>query len=97
MTMGTKHIKHIKHVVQGGRVQSSQPSYAKFALRSSLAVFIGFVFSGLFAYVVRATLARVLSVTEYGLFYAVFSFVSFFLLFRDLGLGVALIKYVADN
>lgn len=73
-----------------------QPFYAKIAIRSSLAIFIGSVLSGLVAYATRMILARNLTVQEYGLFYAVFSFVSFFLLFRDLGLYTALVKYVAE-
>lgn len=76
--------------------QASQPFYAQIAIKTSLALFIGSVLSGLAAYGTRMVLTRALSVTEYGLFYGVFSFVSFFLLFRDFGLPTAIIKYVAD-
>jgi O-antigen/teichoic acid export membrane protein len=41
-------------------------------------------------------LSRSLSVEEYGLFYAMFSIISFFALFRDLGLGSALVKYISE-
>lgn len=41
-------------------------------------------------------LARSLTVAEYGLFYAVFALISFFILFRDLGLGSALVKYIPE-
>src|SRR3989338_7128926 len=76
--------------------QASRSFYAQIAIKTSLALFIGSVLSGLAAYGTRMILTRALSVTEYGLFYGVFSFVSFFLLFRDFGLPTAIIKYVAD-
>ena len=75
---------------------ASQSFYAQIAIKTSLAIFIGAVLSGFAAYATRMVLTRALSVTEYGLFYGVFSFVSFFLLFRDFGLPTAIIKYVAD-
>ncbi|MBN2421504.1 flippase [Candidatus Woesearchaeota archaeon] len=53
-----------------------------------LASFIG--------YLTRIVLARNLSPAEYGLFYAVFAFVSFFLFFRDLGLNQAMVKFIPE-
>lgn len=41
-------------------------------------------------------LARSLTVAEYGLFYAILALVSFFALFRNLGLGSALVKYIPE-
>src|SRR3990167_1368639 len=60
---------------------ASQSFYAQIAIKTSLAIFIGAVLSGFAAYATRMVLTRALSVTEYGLFYGVFSFVSFFLVF----------------
>ena len=48
------------------------------------------------AYATRVVLARYLGPTDYGLFYAVLTFVLFFLFFRDLGLGHSLVKYIAE-
>jgi stage V sporulation protein B len=59
-------------------------------------VFIMNAFANIVAYLTRIFLARQLTPTEYGLFYAVFTFVLFFLFFRDLGLGSALVKYIAE-
>lgn len=54
------------------------------------------VLAAVVAYITRIVLARTLEVHDFGLFYAVFTFVIFFLFFRDLGLGQALIKYVSE-
>jgi len=71
-------------------------SYAKRALRGSLFVFIASVLTAFLGYFTRIILARGLTVEDYGLFFAVFSFVSFLLFFRDLGLGSALVKHLAE-
>lgn len=71
-------------------------SYAKRALRGSLFVFIASVITAFLGYFTRIILARELTVEDYGLFFAVFSFVSFLLFFRDLGLGSALVKHLAE-
>ncbi len=52
--------------------------------------------SSLFAYFIRMFLARNLDPTNYGLFYSVFTFIMFFLFFRNLGLGNALVKYIPE-
>lgn len=54
------------------------------------------VIAYIIAYVTRIVLARKLGPEEYGLFYAVFTFIIFFLFFRDLGLNQAMIKYIAE-
>lgn len=54
------------------------------------------ILASIVAYLTRIILARKLPPAEYGLFYAVFTFVIFFLFFRDLGLGQALVKYVSE-
>lgn len=48
------------------------------------------------AYITRIVLARNLGPTDYGLFSSVLTFVMFFLFFRDLGLGQALIKHIVE-
>ncbi len=89
-------LQDVDGTAEGSSQRPSQPFYAQIAIKTSLAIFLGAVLSGLAAYGTRMVLTRALSVTEYGLFYGVFSFVSFFLLFRDFGLPTAIIKYVAD-
>jgi len=71
-------------------------SYAKRALKGAGYMFVAMVITALLGYAIRIILARSLSVRDYGLFFAVFSFVSFLLFFRDLGLNRAMVKYVAE-
>jgi len=71
-------------------------SYARRLVKGSAIVFTALVFSGLVGFLLRMFLARNLSIEEYGLFYAVFALVSFFALFRDLGLNSALVKYIPE-
>jgi O-antigen/teichoic acid export membrane protein len=59
-------------------------------------VFIASIIAAFLAYFIRIILARQLSVEDYGLFFSVFAFVSFLLFFRDLGLGNALVKHLAE-
>jgi O-antigen/teichoic acid export membrane protein len=54
------------------------------------------VLAAISGYLLRFVLARQLTIEDFGLFYAVFAFVSFFSLFKDLGLGGALIKFVSE-
>jgi len=71
-------------------------SYARRLVKGSTIVFTALVFSSIVGFLLRMLLARSLSVEEYGLFYAVFALVSFFALFRDLGLTSALVKYIPE-
>ncbi|MDI6820365.1 MAG: flippase [Candidatus Hodarchaeaceae archaeon] len=70
--------------------------YAKRLVKGSAIVFIALVASGFIAFFLRMFLARSLSVAEYGLFYAIFALISIFGMFRDLGLGAALVKYIPE-
>lgn len=70
--------------------------YTKRAFRGSLFVFIASIITAFLGYFIRIILARKLSVEDYGLFFAIFAFVSFLLFFRDLGLGSALVKHLAE-
>lgn len=71
-------------------------SYLRKALRGSSVIFILSVVASLIAYGTKIYLARNLSLPEYGLFFAVFSFISFFFFIREFGLNTALVKYVVD-
>jgi len=71
-------------------------SYARRLVKGSAIVFTAFIASELIGMFLRMFLARSLTVAEYGLFYAVFTLISFFILFRDLGLGSALVKYIPE-
>ena len=57
-------------------------------------VFVMGIFAAIFGYLIRVVLSRQLSLEEFGLFYAVFTFVSFFIVFRDFGLSQALVKFI---
>jgi O-antigen/teichoic acid export membrane protein len=67
--------------------------YLKKAIRGSIIVMVMTVFASIFSYLFRILLARELSVAEYGLFYAIFSFFSFFTIFIDLGMNQSVAKY----
>ncbi len=71
-------------------------SYAHKALRGAITVFVISLISSLVAYSIRFLLARKLSVEEYGLFFALLSFISLIGLFKDLGLGYALLKFIPE-
>jgi len=71
-------------------------SYARRLVKGSAIVFAAFIASEVIGVFLRMFLARSLTVAEYGLFYAVFTLVSFFILFRDLGLGSSLVKYIPE-
>jgi len=70
--------------------------YAKRLVKGSTIVFTAFIASEVIGVFLRMFLARSLTIEEYGLFYAVFTLVSFFILFRDLGLGSSLVKYIPE-
>lgn len=59
-------------------------------------IFVMSVLAGATAYITRIVMARHLSPTDYGLFTSIFTFITFFLFFRDLGVGHALSKYIPE-
>ncbi len=63
-------------------------------LRGISIVFVMSLLSSVAAYLTRILLARSLSPYEYGLFYAVFTFIIFLLFFRDLGCDAALTRFI---
>lgn len=71
-------------------------TYAKKLFTGSILLLMAYSISAVVGYATRIVLARNLTLAEYGLFYAVFAFVSFFLFFRDLGLNQALTKYIPE-
>lgn len=70
--------------------------YAKRLVKGSAIVFTAFMASEVIGLFLRMFLARSLTVAEYGLFYFIFALISFFLLFRNLGLSSALVKYIPE-
>jgi len=71
-------------------------SYAKKLVKGTIIVFVMNIFAAFFGYLLRMFLARNLTIAEYGLFYAVFGFVGLFAMFKDLGLGQALAKFIPE-
>ncbi len=71
-------------------------NYTKKAVHGTTMVLIMGVVAALIAYATRIVMARKLTPEEYGLFYAVFTLISFFLFFRDLGIGLALVKFIPE-
>ncbi len=71
-------------------------TYTKKALQGISIIFVMNTIASLVAYLTRIVLARNLAPVEYGLFYAVFTFVTLFLFLRDFGLGDAAVKFIAE-
>ena len=67
----------------------------KLLFDAGLVFILGILASGL-GYVIRIILAKQLSLEEFGLFFAVFSFVWFFMVFRDFGLSYSLMKFIPE-
>ena len=75
---------------------SEPKSYGRRLVKGSIIVFTSFIGAEIVGMFLRIFLSRSLEPGEYGLFYATFSLISFFALFRDLGLGAALVKYISE-
>ncbi len=75
--------------------------HVKQTARNSILIFILLTITGLTGYFIRITLARNLSVTEYGLFYSVLALFGFFSIFVDFGLTQGtinrLVEYRVNN
>jgi O-antigen/teichoic acid export membrane protein len=82
--------------IRKGDILPNPEGYAKRLVKGSAIVFIALVASGFIAFFLRMFLARSLSKAEYGLFYAVFALISIFGMFRDFGLGSAIVKYIPE-
>ena len=70
--------------------------YTKKAIKGTIITFIGIFSAAFFAYLTRVILARSLSPSDYGLFFAIFVFLSFIEFFKDFGTNAALVKYIAE-
>ncbi len=71
-------------------------TYTKRAIRGSALIFVIGIIASAISYATIVFLARSLGTHDYGLFNSVFTFVLFFLFFRDLGLPQALTKYIVE-
>jgi len=71
-------------------------SYGEKIITGTSTVFLMHILGGASAYILRLFLARNLTLEEFGLFYAVLYFVGFLTIFRDLGFGPTLTKYIAE-
>ncbi|MCK4589141.1 MAG: flippase [Nanoarchaeota archaeon] len=71
-------------------------NYTRKAIKGVGYVFILTLLASFLAYLIRVFLARELSVSDYGLFWAAFTFMMFFLIFREIGLTSAQTKYIAE-
>ena len=74
----------------------TETNYTRKAVRGTAVIFIGLFVAAFISYLVRMFLARVLTQTEFGLFYAVFNFVIFFTFFRAFGLNSAVAKFIPE-
>ena len=70
--------------------------YLKKAMHSIGIVLVSSLLTVGFSYLTRIILARELSNTEYGLFYAVFAFISLLGLINNFGLQDALVKFLPE-
>ncbi|MEM2121956.1 MAG: flippase [Candidatus Woesearchaeota archaeon] len=62
--------------------------------KNIISIYFLIIATGILSYFVRVLFARNLSVEEYGLFYAVFTFIFFFMFFRELGLTEGLVFFI---
>jgi O-antigen/teichoic acid export membrane protein len=67
----------------------------KLLFDAGLLFFFGVIASFL-GYLIRMILSRQLTLEEFGLFYSVFTFVGFFIVFRDAGLSISLMKFIPE-
>lgn len=76
--------------------KSAEKNYKEIAIKNAKIIFIFSLVAGGLGYLLRLILARSLTPAEYGLFYATYTFVSAFILLRELGLGSTLSKFIAE-
>jgi len=73
-----------------------QKDYARQALVGVSIILFVYFLNALISYSLRLIMAKNLDVKEYGLFYALFSFLSLIFILRDLGLNQALVKFIPE-
>src|SRR3989344_5071889 len=71
-------------------------NYAEKIVKGGFIIFILGVITSVIGYLLRLYLARNLSVNEFGLFYAILVFLSFFWVFKEMGIGPAIAKYIPE-
>src|SRR3989344_3038055 len=71
-------------------------NYTKKAVHGAGNIFAMSMLASALAYLTRIILGKNLSPEDFGLFYAVFTFLVFLLFFRDLGFSQALMKHIAE-
>lgn len=64
-------------------------------LKGSVYITVSSIIAGFLSYLIRVFLARNLSLEDYGLYFSIFSLISLFLLFRDLGIIPTLARSIA--
>lgn len=69
-------------------------SYLNKAIKGVSFIFLNGVISAILSYLIRIIFAKNLSLNDYGLFYSVFTFILFFLIFKEFGLNNALARYL---
>lgn len=72
-------------------------NYAEVIAKGSFFVFLMYAIGAASGYILRIYLAKNLSLEDFGLFYALLAFSGIFILFRDLGLSSAMVKYIAES
>ena len=70
--------------------------YVGTIMKGASLVFIFSIFGSILGYVLRIALFRSLSVTDFGLFYAVFAFISLIAFVQDLGFSAVLSKFIPE-
>lgn len=71
-------------------------NYAKRVAKGGIIILLMTMLASVLGYLFRLFLARNLSVGDFGTFYAVLAFISFFWVIKDAGLGQALVKFIAE-
>ncbi|MBI2579590.1 MAG: flippase [Candidatus Aenigmarchaeota archaeon] len=64
--------------------------------RATIIVFVFSLMGAVLGYMLRLFIARNTAVEDFGLFYSVLAFFSFFWVMKDFGIGTALVKYVPE-
>jgi len=71
-------------------------TYLKKVVSGTVIIFLANLFSFIFVYLLRILLARNLTLMEFGLFYAVIAFISFFGILRNFGFDTGLTKFISN-
>jgi O-antigen/teichoic acid export membrane protein len=71
-------------------------NYTERVIKGTYYVFAFSILGALFAYIARIALSRTLTLEEFGLFFAVFAMFNFLALFKSMGLGRALVKFISE-